>query len=208
MLDTFNILTVESLPWQTCQDSLKELIIMLEWDISIKLKSKSDWNFCTMNFHVCRFLKHLERSRLMLFVVDVQGFQLNQNPYRSAFETIALLNRELELYNPDLIKKPCLCLINKMDTNGAEEKYRELRAKLKDYENAVESDVDPELRPEKHLQFDEIIPISAKFNRGSVDLVKDRLREWVDIADEKKREKIDMEAKLQELHDEKGPDVV
>ncbi len=157
---------------------------------------------------ICRFLKHLERSRLMLFVVDVQGFQLNQNPYRTAFQTIALLNRELELYNPDLIRKPCLCLVNKMDTKDAEEKYHELRGKLKDYANAVESDVDQELRPEMHLQFDEIIPISAKFNRGSVNLVKDKLRDWVDISEEKKREKIDMEAKLQELHDEKGPDVV
>jgi GTPase involved in cell partitioning and DNA repair len=52
-----------------------------------------------------RFLKHVERTRLLLFVVDISGFQLNPNStFRTAFETVTLLNRELELYNPDLVR--------------------------------------------------------------------------------------------------------
>lgn len=75
-----------------------------------------------------RFLKHVERTKMMLFVIDIQGFQLNQNSaFRTAFENVVLLNRELELYRSDLVDKPCLCLVNKMDTDGAEEKLVELK---------------------------------------------------------------------------------
>ena len=62
-----------------------------------------------------RFLRHVERTRCLLFVIDVGGFQLNpQSAHRNAFETIVLLNRELELYNPDLLSIPAICLINKV----------------------------------------------------------------------------------------------
>ena len=40
------------------------------------------------------FLKHVERTKLLLFMVDIHGFQLNINsPVRSALETILLLNK-------------------------------------------------------------------------------------------------------------------
>ena len=46
-----------------------------------------------------KFLKHVERTKMIMFVIDVQGFQLNPNSSRrTPFETVALLNRELELY--------------------------------------------------------------------------------------------------------------
>ena len=62
-----------------------------------------------------RFLKHVERTFCNVFVVDVQGFRLNANSvHRSAFETLVLLNKELEMYNPDLLAKPSICLVNKV----------------------------------------------------------------------------------------------
>lgn len=40
------------------------------------------------------FLKHVERTKLLLLVVDVNGFQLSpQYPHRSAIETVLLLNK-------------------------------------------------------------------------------------------------------------------
>merc|ERR1712150_105794 len=48
-----------------------------------------------------RFLKHVERTLCNVFVIDIQGFQLNpSSAKRSALETLVLLNKELEMYNP------------------------------------------------------------------------------------------------------------
>ncbi|XP_038598327.1 GTP-binding protein 10 isoform X1 [Tachyglossus aculeatus] len=79
-----------------------------------------------------RFLKHVERTKQLLFVVDVSGFQLSSySPFRTAFETIALLTKELELYQEELQTKPSLLVINKMDLPDAEEKCEELLNQLK-----------------------------------------------------------------------------
>lgn len=60
-----------------------------------------------ISFYCFRFLKHVERTKLLLFVVDLHGFRLGpMYPIRSALETILLLNRELELYRPDFAEKP------------------------------------------------------------------------------------------------------
>lgn len=41
-----------------------------------------------------RFLKHVERTKLILLVVDINGFQLSpQHTFRSCLDTIVLLNK-------------------------------------------------------------------------------------------------------------------
>lgn len=57
-----------------------------------------------------QFLKHIERTKLLLMIVDINGFQLSpQHPHRSCLETIMLLTKVV--YNPHslpLLKYVCL----------------------------------------------------------------------------------------------------
>ena len=137
-----------------------------------------------------KFLKHVERTRLLLFVVDVNGFQFKvDSPHRSALDTVLLLNRELELYKEELLTKPAVLVITKMDCKGSEEQFETFK---KEFEQAVANiqtaGLPPDSLPGQLCQFDEIIPISAKFSPKSVELVKHRLRHWMDVQETKKTE--------------------
>ncbi|CAB1334618.1 unnamed protein product [Coregonus sp. 'balchen'] len=60
-----------------------------------------------------QFLKHVERTRQLIFVVDICGFQLaSKTPFRSAFEAVQLLTKELELYKEDLPCKPAVLVFS------------------------------------------------------------------------------------------------
>lgn len=56
------------------------------------------------------FLRHIERTSLLLFVIDVSGSD-DRNPC----EDYQTLREELFLYNPDLLKKPYVVALNKID---------------------------------------------------------------------------------------------
>ncbi|MCP9257543.1 GTP-binding protein 10 [Dirofilaria immitis] len=112
------------------------------------------------------FLKHLEFSDILLIVIDVMGFKLDlslSNPYRSALETIALLNIELEKYDPALVAKPTIITINKIDLPNGEQKAKELVSIL-EKKNWSEM-LSEEMRPTQPLSIKAIIPISAKHRR-------------------------------------------
>jgi GTP-binding protein len=64
-----------------------------------------------------QFLRHVERARLLLYLLDVSPFATA--PPLEAFET---LRRELELYKPDLAQKPALVALNKIDTLAPDER--------------------------------------------------------------------------------------
>ena len=113
---------------------------------------------------------------MLLFVIDINGFQLGPGyPKRSAIENVLLLNRELELYNPDLLNKPCVLALNKMDLPESKEM-------LKSFEENIENAVldNEEMMPEKRIEFREIIPMSAKEDMSSVHSLKDKLRLHLD----------------------------
>ena len=74
-----------------------------------------------------RFLKHIERTQILLLMIDINGFRLGHKyPHRTPLETLALLNKELELYGRNILSKPAVLIVNKMDTEGAEEKWKKL----------------------------------------------------------------------------------
>lgn len=128
-----------------------------------------------------RFLRHVERTRFLLFVVDINGFQLSpKHPHRSATENVLLLNRELELYSSDLLSKPALLMVNKMDCPNAELNLETLLQNLKRMPE-VSQQFPEEFRPEQHISFDDVIPCSAKMNPPSILHLKERLRAFLDL---------------------------
>ena len=56
------------------------------------------------------FLKHIERTKVMIHMVDAASVE-----GRDPIADIYAINRELENYNPDLLKKPQVIAANKID---------------------------------------------------------------------------------------------
>lgn len=62
------------------------------------------------------FLRHIERTHLLLYVIDISGFE-----GRDPLEDFAILRQEVALYNPQLLEKPSLIALNKIDFESAAE---------------------------------------------------------------------------------------
>ena len=72
------------------------------------------------------FLRHIERTKVLVHVVDgasVEG--------RDPLEDILTINKELEAYNPDLLKRPQVIAANKMDACYSEDDSNDIIARLK-----------------------------------------------------------------------------
>ncbi|KAJ0180232.1 hypothetical protein K1T71_003636 [Dendrolimus kikuchii] len=131
------------------------------------------------------FLKHVERTKLLLFIADVQGFQLStKHPRRSCLETVLLLNKELELYNSELLHKPAVLAINKMDLPAAQDILRNVQESLQNIDSVIHT-IPEEIRPEKLISFEDVIGISALNGGESIENLKELLRKRLDeFADE------------------------
>lgn len=62
------------------------------------------------------FLRHIERTELLLFVLDASGID-----GRSPLADYQVLCAELEAYNPELLNLPSLILLNKIDCEESKE---------------------------------------------------------------------------------------
>lgn len=62
------------------------------------------------------FLRHIERTRLILHVIDISGSE-----GRDPFEDFLTINRELAQFNESLAARPQIIVLNKTDMPGAEE---------------------------------------------------------------------------------------
>jgi GTP-binding protein len=72
-----------------------------------------------------RFLRHVERTRLLLHVLDIAGSE-----GRDPLQDFTVINEELEKYNPYLKTRPQIIVANKMDLTGAEENLVRLKKEL------------------------------------------------------------------------------
>ncbi|NIM91330.1 MAG: GTPase ObgE [Candidatus Aminicenantes bacterium] len=110
-----------------------------------------------------KFLKHVERTKALAHLIDVSPFS-GRNP-RDDYQTVL---KELEAFNPSLMKRPQILVANKIDLLGDE------RKKLQDVKN---------LAREEKLPF---FAISAKTGKGMKDLVIS-MAKIVDLEKEKTR---------------------
>lgn len=73
------------------------------------------------------FLRHIERSRVLVHVVDAASTE-----GRDPIEDILAINKELEAYNPELMKRPQIIAANKTDViyAGDEDPVAKLKAEF------------------------------------------------------------------------------
>lgn len=71
------------------------------------------------------FLRHIERTRVLVHVVDISGME-GRDPY----EDYKKINAELRKYSKELAKRPQIIVLNKCDCYGAEENIKAFKKKL------------------------------------------------------------------------------
>lgn len=71
------------------------------------------------------FLRHIERTRMLVHVVDISGFE-----GRDPFEDYQKINSELKNYSKELAKRKQIIVLNKCDGFGAEENEKAFKEKL------------------------------------------------------------------------------
>jgi GTP-binding protein len=74
-----------------------------------------------------RFLKHVERCKVLLIMLDMEG-----TDGREPMGDYKVLKNELKLYMPGLVRKPELICANKMDEPNAVENLKAFQKKVKD----------------------------------------------------------------------------
>lgn len=157
------------------------------------------------------FLKHVERTKILLFIADVEGFQLSPKyPKRSCLETVLLLNKELELYNPELLEKPAILAVNKMDLDGADDTFNRAKEALMNIHKVIHT-MPEEIRPENLINFEDIVSISAMKDKDSIQDLKQLLRKRLDqFADENNPDIVNSSKMLKRIRamiKERGPQV-
>lgn len=76
-----------------------------------------------------QFLRHLQRTRLLLHLVDIAPFDPDADPVRDAHAIL----EELRKYDPALFEKPRWLVINKIDLVPEEERAERIAAIVKGY---------------------------------------------------------------------------
>ena len=74
-----------------------------------------------------KFLRHIERTKVIAHVIDMASVE-ERDPY----EDYVLINKELEEFNPKLLKKPMIIIANKMDLETSHDNLEEFKKKVSD----------------------------------------------------------------------------
>lgn len=136
-----------------------------------------------------QFLRHVERTRVILHMIDMSGIDPEEDPYENFLE----INNELAEYDPALLERPQIIVPTKMDMPDAEETLATFKEKL-----AADPNVPDDV---------EIMPISSLTRQGLEPL----MQRTADLLDEtpafipKGMEPDDTESALYEFSEERTP---
>jgi GTP-binding protein len=83
-----------------------------------------------------RFLKHLQRTRILLHLVDIAPIDPDANPVRDAKAIVG----ELIKHDPELANKPRWLVLNKLDLIPEEDREKAIKDFLKAYKKATKYD--------------------------------------------------------------------
>lgn len=72
------------------------------------------------------FLRHIKRTKVLLYMIDVSGFD-GSNPY----DTYKVLQKELKKYSKYMSKKHMVIVLNKTDIPTAQENVKQFKKKVK-----------------------------------------------------------------------------
>lgn len=73
-----------------------------------------------------QFLKHIERTRVLLHIVDPEGFD-----GMSAEKSVKVIEEELKAFDKKLFEKPRIIVVNKTDLPAADKAYETIKKKFK-----------------------------------------------------------------------------
>ena len=96
------------------------------------------------------FLRHIERTRLLIHVVDISGVE-----GRDAFEDFVKINEELKKYSVKLWDRPQIVVANKADMLYDEEAFEDFKKKVNE------------------LGFDKVFKMSAATKSGVDEVIKE-----------------------------------
>lgn len=72
------------------------------------------------------FLRHIERTKLLIFLLDASGID-GRNPT----DDYEVLQNELKEYNPEMLERPHLVVLNKIDSEDAADNIKAFKKKFK-----------------------------------------------------------------------------
>ena len=72
------------------------------------------------------FLRHIQRCRALVLLIDMAGTDA-----RKPWDDFKQLRKELELYNPKMLKKPYVVAANKMDMEESQDHLRSFKRRLR-----------------------------------------------------------------------------
>ena len=104
------------------------------------------------------FLRHIERTRLLIHVVDISGVE-----GRDAFEDFVTINEELKKYSVKLWDRPQIIVANKADMLYDELVFEDFKKKLNE------------------LGFDKVFKMSAATKSGVEEVIKEAGRMLTEI---------------------------